>query len=214
MPILNRKIKLSLLIKPGEESVGPGTLRTLKPIRASTMNLNGRQGSPSLSASLGPGHMFNASEIGTLPRAGTLPRGMSPGPAAYREAVGRTPEPGFAEVDDDQFDENLIHSPRINLQGKDSTVSDRQNNSEKAALNHGWLDSSRSLMEQGICEGETVLLRFKFMTFFDINAKYDPVRINQLYEQAKMVHFVGGNRTYRRRSIIIRCFTVTSHPTT
>lgn len=46
------------------------------------MNLNGRQSSPALSASLGPGHMFNASEIGTLPRAGTLPRGMSPGPAA------------------------------------------------------------------------------------------------------------------------------------
>lgn len=40
-------------------------------------------------------------------------------------------------------------------------------------------------MEQGISEGETVRLRFKFMSFFDINAKYDPVRINQLYEQAK-----------------------------
>jgi kindlin 2 len=40
-------------------------------------------------------------------------------------------------------------------------------------------------MEQGISEGEMVLLRFKFMSFFDINSKYDPVRINQLYEQAK-----------------------------
>lgn len=29
----------------------------------------------------------------------------------------------------------------------------------------------RSLMEQGICEGEMVLLRFKFMMFFDINSK-------------------------------------------
>lgn len=54
----------------------------MKPIRASTMNLNGRQSSPSLSASLGPGHIFNASEIGTLPRSGTLPRGISPGHAA------------------------------------------------------------------------------------------------------------------------------------
>lgn len=34
-------------------------------------------------------------------------------------------------------------------------------------------------------EGETVILRFKFMSFFDINIKYDPIRINQLYEQAK-----------------------------
>uniref|UniRef100_A0A914E7L5 PH domain-containing protein n=1 Tax=Acrobeloides nanus TaxID=290746 RepID=A0A914E7L5_9BILA len=40
-------------------------------------------------------------------------------------------------------------------------------------------------MEQGITEGELILLRFKFMSFFDINSKYDPVRINQLYEQAK-----------------------------
>ncbi|KAI1719447.1 FERM central domain-containing protein [Ditylenchus destructor] len=171
-------------IKPGEESVGPGTLRTMKPIRASTMNLNGRQSSPSLSASLGPGHIFNASEIGTLPRAGTLPRGVSPGPAAYREAVGRTPEPGFSEgLDgDDQFDENLIHSPKV-VVGKDAFRP--QNYQEKAALNRGWLDSSRSLMEQGISEGETVIVRFKFMSFFDINPKYDPVRINQLYEQAK-----------------------------
>jgi hypothetical protein len=48
-------------MKPGEESVGPGTLRTAKPIRASTMNLNGgRGGSPiSGAASMGPGHPFN-----------------------------------------------------------------------------------------------------------------------------------------------------------
>ncbi|KAI6199915.1 hypothetical protein M3Y96_00678000 [Aphelenchoides besseyi] len=170
-------------IKPGEESIGPGTLRTLKPIRASTMNLNGRQSSPALSATLGPGHVFNASEIGTLPRAGTLPRGMSPGPAAYREAVGRTPEPGFSEgLEDEEFDQNLIHSPRV-VVGKDAFRP--QNYAEKAALNRGWLDSSRSLMEQGILEGELVLLRFKFLSFFDISTKYDPVRINQLYEQAK-----------------------------
>lgn len=60
-----------------------------------------------------------------------------------------------------------------------------QNYADKAALNRAWLDSSRSLMEQGICEGEMVILRFKFMCFFDLNTKYDPVRINQLYEQAK-----------------------------
>lgn len=39
------------------------------------MNLNGRQASPALSATLGPGHVFNASEIGPMPRAGTVPRG-------------------------------------------------------------------------------------------------------------------------------------------
>uniref|UniRef100_A0A8C5KDX9 Fermitin family member 1 n=1 Tax=Jaculus jaculus TaxID=51337 RepID=A0A8C5KDX9_JACJA len=56
---------------------------------------------------------------------------------------------------------------------------------EKAKLNAGWLDSSRSLMEQGIQEDEQLLLRFKYYTFFDLNPKYDAVRINQLYEQAR-----------------------------
>ncbi|NWS97315.1 FERM1 protein, partial [Mionectes macconnelli] len=56
---------------------------------------------------------------------------------------------------------------------------------DKAKLNAGWLDSSRSLMEQGILEDDQLLLRFKYYTFFDLNPKYDAVRINQLYEQAR-----------------------------
>ncbi|XP_006758140.1 PREDICTED: fermitin family homolog 1 isoform X1 [Myotis davidii] len=56
---------------------------------------------------------------------------------------------------------------------------------DKTKLNAGWLDSSRSLMEQGIQEDEQLLLRFKYYTFFDLNPKYDAVRINQLYEQAR-----------------------------
>lgn len=105
------------------------------------MTLNGRQASPALSATLGPGHMFNASEIGTMPKSGTLARGMSPGPGAYREAVGRTPEPGFSEgLDPDDYDQTLIHSPRV-YPGKD--IFRPQNYVEKAAINRGWLDSSR-----------------------------------------------------------------------
>lgn len=41
---------------------------------------------------------------------------------------------------DDQFDENLIHSPKV-VVGKDAFRP--QNYQEKAALNRGWLDSSR-----------------------------------------------------------------------
>lgn len=40
-------------------------------------------------------------------------------------------------------------------------------------------------MEQGVREFDTLCLRFKYYTFFDLNPKYDQVRINQLYEQAK-----------------------------
>ncbi|XP_062981931.1 fermitin family homolog 1 isoform X2 [Elgaria multicarinata webbii] len=56
---------------------------------------------------------------------------------------------------------------------------------DKAKLNAGWLDSSRSLMEQGFQEDDQLSLRFKYYSFFDLNAKYDAVRINQLYEQAR-----------------------------
>ncbi|XP_073712478.1 fermitin family homolog 1 [Misgurnus anguillicaudatus] len=56
---------------------------------------------------------------------------------------------------------------------------------DKAAIYSGWLDSSRSLMEQGIQENDRLLLRFKYHCFFDLNPKYDAVRITQLYEQAR-----------------------------
>uniref|UniRef100_A0AC34R9U2 Band 4.1 domain-containing protein n=1 Tax=Panagrolaimus sp. JU765 TaxID=591449 RepID=A0AC34R9U2_9BILA len=169
--------------KVGEESVGPGTLKSAQPLKYATLNT--RQGSPGFANSLGPGHIFNASEIGTMPRSGTLPRGMSPGPAAYAHVMGRDPTRILGDIiDGDIIPENLIQSPKISS-NKDLQVFRPQNYLERAAINRGWLDSSRSLMEQGILEGETVLLRFKYMNFFDLNPKYDPVRINQLYEQAK-----------------------------
>jgi hypothetical protein len=48
-----------------------------------------------------------------------------------------------------------------------------------------WLDSSVSIMEQGVREFDTLQLRFKFYSFYDLNPKFDAVRINQLYEQAR-----------------------------
>lgn len=56
---------------------------------------------------------------------------------------------------------------------------------ERARMNVGWLDSSLSIMEQGIREYDTLRLRFKFYSFYDLNAKTDAVRINMIYEQAK-----------------------------
>lgn len=40
-------------------------------------------------------------------------------------------------------------------------------------------------MEQGVKEFDTLRLRFKFFSFYDLNPKIDGVRINQIYEQAK-----------------------------
>ncbi|XP_061560858.1 fermitin family homolog 1 [Phycodurus eques] len=56
---------------------------------------------------------------------------------------------------------------------------------DKAIRNAGWLDSSRSLMEQDVQDNDKLLLRFKYNVFFDLNPKYDAVRITQLYEQAR-----------------------------
>lgn len=56
---------------------------------------------------------------------------------------------------------------------------------ERARLNTGWLDSSRSLYEQDVREYDLLLLRFKFYSFYDINPKLDTNRINQIYEQAR-----------------------------
>lgn len=40
-------------------------------------------------------------------------------------------------------------------------------------------------MEQGIREYDTLRLRYKFYSFYDLNPKADAVRINMIYEQAK-----------------------------
>lgn len=40
-------------------------------------------------------------------------------------------------------------------------------------------------MEQGIREYDTLRLRYKFFSFYDLNPKTDAVRINMIYEQAK-----------------------------
>jgi len=56
---------------------------------------------------------------------------------------------------------------------------------EKARMNVAWLDSSLSIMEQGVEEFDTILLRYKYYSFYDLNPREDPVRINLIYEQAK-----------------------------
>lgn len=57
---------------------------------------------------------------------------------------------------------------------------------ERARMNVGWLDSSLSIMEQYVREWDTLQLRFKFYSFFDLTARsQDAPRLNQLYQQAR-----------------------------
>ncbi|KAL5269303.1 hypothetical protein ACHWQZ_G002948 [Mnemiopsis leidyi] len=55
---------------------------------------------------------------------------------------------------------------------------------ERAMMNAGWLDSSKSLMEQDVQEGDMLLLRFKYFAFLDLNKQRDEARISALYHQA------------------------------
>lgn len=48
-----------------------------------------------------------------------------------------------------------------------------------------WLDSSLSIMEQGVREFDTLCIRYKYFNFYDLNTKFDANRINQIYEQAR-----------------------------
>lgn len=136
--------------------------------------------------------------------SGSLDQPSSPGtffcaPLSPHNALGRrspTPhnwkpsQPGYGTYDSassslGDFQENLASSPPTLSAEKRSQLLRPRSLVEKARLNVGWLDSSLSLMEQGIREYDTLCLRFKYYTFFDLNPKYDQVRINQLYEQAK-----------------------------
>uniref|UniRef100_A0A8L0DQ32 FERM domain containing kindlin 3b n=1 Tax=Oncorhynchus mykiss TaxID=8022 RepID=A0A8L0DQ32_ONCMY len=56
---------------------------------------------------------------------------------------------------------------------------------DKAHIHSRWLDSSRSLMEQGVQENDRLWLRFKYYCFHDLEPKYDAVRLTQMYEQAR-----------------------------
>ncbi|KFB36913.1 AGAP002054-PA-like protein [Anopheles sinensis] len=94
---------------------------------------------------------------------------------------------GFSESSSSIGDttDNLAYSPCAPSPEARSRLIKPKTLIERARMNIGWLDSSLSIMEQGIREFETLCLRFKYYTFFDLNPKYDQVRINQLYEQAK-----------------------------
>lgn len=83
------------------------------------------------------------------------------------------------------FDSSLAYSPATPSQEARKQLIRPKTLIEKARMNVAWLDSSLSIMEQGIQEYDTLCLKFKFYSFYDLNPKYDAVRINQIYEQAK-----------------------------
>jgi kindlin 2 len=57
---------------------------------------------------------------------------------------------------------------------------------DKIKFASGWLNSSRSLMEQDLRENDTIMLRFKYFRFHELDNQHDQVRINQVYEQLRL----------------------------
>ncbi|EDV39580.1 uncharacterized protein Dana_GF10099 [Drosophila ananassae] len=151
------------------------------PINASFHGDGGSTGS--LDKPSAPGSFFCA-PLSPHNHRGRSPM-ASPVPGTWKQS-----QIGYATYDSSSsslgdFQENLASSPPTPCSDVRARQLRPKSLVEKARLNVGWLDSSLSIMEQGIREYDTLCLRFKYFTFFDLNPKYDQVRINQLYEQAK-----------------------------
>uniref|UniRef100_A0A0K8TSF5 Putative mitogen inducible protein product n=1 Tax=Tabanus bromius TaxID=304241 RepID=A0A0K8TSF5_TABBR len=131
---------------------------------------------------------FSCAPVSTQPSPRRGPQQSTP--IGSPTGTWKTSSNGFTTFNDSSsslgdWNENLASSPRAPSPDVRSRLVRPKSLVERARMNVGWLDSSLSIMEQGIREYETLCLRFKYYTFFDLNPKYDQVRINQLYEQAK-----------------------------
>ncbi|XP_017080513.1 unc-112-related protein [Drosophila eugracilis] len=99
----------------------------------------------------------------------------TPSPGTWKQS-----QLGYATYDSSSsslgdFQENLASSPPTPCSDVRALQLRPKSLVEKARLNVGWLDSSLSIMEQGIREYDTLCLRFKYFTFFDLNPRCDQV---------------------------------------
>ncbi|XP_053669520.1 unc-112-related protein-like [Anopheles marshallii] len=160
----------------------PPDTNTFIPVTAH--NLNGSNGSLDDTVNRGP---FSCAPVPnshfSTPKPALQSTPISSPTGTLRHGHGS----GFSESSSSIGDttDSLAYSPCAPSPEARSRLLKPKSLVERARMNIGWLDSSLSIMEQGIREFETLCLRFKYYTFFDLNPKYDQVRINQLYEQAK-----------------------------
>ncbi|PAA80031.1 hypothetical protein BOX15_Mlig029525g1 [Macrostomum lignano] len=111
----------------------------------------------------------------------------------------------------------LADSPRVKATSTASPRHQRGNRRpprtplERAVASgvESWLDSSRSLMEQGLrpcgdsLSSGPLRLRFKFHAHYDLNPQLDAVRINQLYEQAKWSVLIGEQQCTEEEAMLL-----------
>lgn len=114
------------------------------------------------------------------PAAATLSTPGSPGRGVYNFSESDTLNP-YATA----LSPMLTHSPATVTAEQLDNIGRGKSLVERAKFNTQWLASAESLMQQDVKEYDSLLLRFKYYNFFDINPKIDEVRINQIFEQAK-----------------------------
>lgn len=154
----------------------PGPLSPNGTLHSSSGSIDGKLSPYPSRSPLGP------SPTSTLVRSG----GTSMSISAYNTINGSmTPGSMHSLSFEGSMESSLANSPPVPSKEAFQYLYRPKNFAEKARINCAWLDSSRSLMEQGIMENDFIMLKFKFFNFYDLNPKYDPIRINQIYEQAK-----------------------------
>ncbi|KAF4527232.1 hypothetical protein B566_EDAN016105 [Ephemera danica] len=156
---------------------------------SSNSSLDQSNSAPFLCAPVSPPrnnhHGGNTPISSPLNSTGTWQRNQSP--LFMNETNGSIHSPGILSLEalNGSLDSSLAQSPTHPSPEARSHLIRPRTLVERARMNVAWLDSSLSIMEQGVREYNTLCLRFKFFSFYDLNPKYDAVRINQIYEQAK-----------------------------
>ncbi|XP_067682931.1 fermitin family homolog 2-like [Haliotis asinina] len=173
---LKRVVKEAVRKKKHGESNVSGTLSANGTLQSSSGSLDGKLSPYPSRSPIGP------SPSNTLIRSPHSMSSVSP----YSTFNG-TMSPGsmYSLSFEGMMESSLANSPPVAAKEAFQYLYRPKNFTEKARINCAWLDSSRSLMEQGVRENDYILLKFKYYSFYDLSPKYDAIRINQVYEQAK-----------------------------
>ncbi|XP_063539188.1 unc-112-related protein-like isoform X1 [Cydia strobilella] len=167
-------------------SAPPDTNTFIAATRGSSNSLDRSNGCP---ATPPPPRSQSATPVasnGTLRRYGTHIYSTQSDGSSDGGYCGTPPRAASLDAIDALADLSLADSPlEPDSQSRESLLTPKTL-VERARMNVGWLDSSLSIMEQCIREWDTLQLRFKFYSFFDLTARaQDASRLNQLYQQAR-----------------------------
>lgn len=165
----------------------PADTNTFIPVsqspRGSTGSLD--QSSPFMCAPVTPSNRNHSTPISSPISTGTWKRNNNSSGFGSSDSFNANNSTMSLEALNGALSDSLAHSPTSISPEVRAKLVRPKNLVERARMNVAWLDSSLSIMEQGIREFDTLRLKFKFYSFYDLNPKTDAVRINMMYEQAK-----------------------------